>query len=326
MIITRTPMRISLFGGGTDMPEFYQQAGYGAVVNFAINKYIYVSLNDKFDGKIRVSYSKQETVDTPDELQHEIVKQALNHWGLKGLEITSVSDIPGEGSGLGSSSSFTVGLCHGLIRYIDRQSNFHPFILAEVAHVIEREECGYPVGKQDHFAAAYGGLHFYTFHQDGRAVAELMRYSMETKYFLENHLMLFWTGRSRNGNPLLDEQGRRFLSKESMTAGLVLRSLAREAHDLLAKGNAEALGELFNEAWEAKKRLTTVSDAWIDEIYDRAILAGAEGGKICGAGGGGFLLLVANPRVQMDVEEAVGLRRVRFEIENRGSQVIYKGD
>lgn len=324
MIQTRTPLRISLFGGGTDMPEFFTRH-IGAVVSFCINKYIYISVNEKFDGRTRVSYSKTEIVDDPKKLEHDLVREALKYSGLSGLEITSVSDIPGEGSGLGSSSAFLVGLLVALTGHVNGSVEAHPSVFAQTAHLIERFECGYPVGKQDHYAAAHGGLHYYQFNQDGTVFAELIKYSKEVKRFLENEVMLFYLGRTRKANTILGEQARRFVGEETTEAGISLRDAAMATRMALEDGRTNDIGWMMHEAWKRKKKLSTVSDAEIDDIYERAVKAGALGGKVCGAGGGGFMIFVAKPECQRGIEEAIGLRRVRFEIADQGSQVVYRG-
>lgn len=323
MILTRTPLRLSLFGGGTDMPEFFTRHP-GAVLSFTIDKYIYVGVNEKFDGLTRVSYSKTEIVDQPWKLEHDLARETLEHFDLKGLEITSVSDIPGEGSGLGSSSAFTVGLVVALTRYLDGDMNVHPSVFAGRAYEIERNECDHPVGKQDHYAAAHGGLHYYGFNMDGTVNAELIHLTPNLRCFLEQNIMLFWTGKTRSANAILRQQARNIsILDKSYNSLTYLVEYAREARNLLEDERFEQIGHMLDGAWVYKKGLAAVSDSEIDRIYSRAKSAGAEGGKLCGAGGGGFLMLVAHPSVQRAVEEAVGLRRVRFHVEERGSHVVY---
>ena len=322
MIITKTPLRLSLFGGGTDLPEFYTRRP-GAVVSFAINKYIYVSVNEKFDGRTRVSYSKTEDVDEPWKLEHDLARETMGYYGLKGLEITSVSDIPGEGSGLGSSSAFTVGLVTALMHKLRGDIKTHPSYYAQMAYDIERNGCDHSVGKQDHYAAAFGGLHYYQFNPDGSVNAELIHLTEKLRHFLEGNVMLFWTGRTRKADTILKEQADRLAKKETIAYGEFLAGYAQEARNLLEDGKFDKIGLLMDWAWKYKKELTNVSDEEIDMIYSRAKLSGALGGKICGAGGGGFLMLIADPVDQSAIENAVGLRRVRFCIEECGSRVIY---
>lgn len=321
MILSKTPLRISLFGGGTDLPEFFTRAS-GAVVSFAISKNIYVGVNEKFDGRTRVSYSKTENVDSIWKLEHDLVRETLAHFRVKGVEITSVSDIPGEGSGLGSSSAFIVGLVTALTGYLKR--NPDPRVCAQLGYAIERNSCGHPVGKQDHYAAALGGLHYYQFNPDGSVDSERVPITPTLKSFLEENIMLFWTGRSRKADGILREQAKNLKGSEAFETGLFLSEAARECRRFLADESFYSLGQLMDRAWRHKKRLARVSDNEIDNLYHRAKQAGAIGGKICGAGGGGFLMLIADSEVQRAIEEAVGLRRVRFCVEECGSQVVYK--
>lgn len=290
MIITRTPMRISLVGGGTDIPEFYKRE-FGAVVSFAIDKYIYVAVNRKFDGRTRVSYSQTENVDDPAELRHELVRETLAHFDLKGLEITSVSDIPGEGSGLGSSSAFTVGLCKALVKYMDGRINVHPSMFADVAYGIERSRCGKFVGKQDHYAAAYGGVHYFQFNPDESVHAELLPLKSDKKFFLERDLMLFWTGQTRSAAPILEDQSARMEHTEGVfMAANFLRDLALRMLDDFRVGDISHVGRMLHEGWKLKQAFAKdVTDTVMGMIYARAMEAGAIGGKLCGAGGGGVL-------------------------------------
>lgn len=321
MILSRTPLRVSLFGGGSDMPEFFTQSP-GAVVSFCINKYIYVGVNEKFDGRTRVSYSRTETVGDPAELEHDLVREALKFFQLKGLEITSISDIPGEGSGLGSSSAFTVGLVAALNHYL-HNIDPHPSVYAQMAYHIERERCGHPVGKQDHYASAHGGLKFYQFNQDGTVNADPIKLTKTLRTWLESCVMLFWTGRTRRANIILKQQAFGFANESRLNFGKYLVEYAREVRLLLEDEKLESLGELLDGAWQYKKNLASVSNDEIDILYARARSAGAEGGKLCGAGGGGFLMLVAKPENQSAIEEAICLRRVPFKVEERGSQVVF---
>lgn len=301
-------------GGGTDLPAFYQCHG-GAVVSLAIDKYIYISINPHFDGGIRLSYSKTENVERPSQLKHDIVRTCLE--GQNGLEITSVSDIPGEGSGLGSSSSFTVGLLNAL-KHIPGTCN-----LAEMAYLAE-VRCGHGAGKQDHYAAAYGGMHLFKFNQNGSVCVEPLL-DREERDDLQSKLMLFWTGKTRQASKILKQQAIA-VGKDGPAefAALDMRDIALELYRQLKYGNIDMVGYYLHENWELKKKLAPgISDPWIDDIYEKALEAGATGGKICGAGGGGFLLLFAQPEDQPTIEKTVGMRRIPFRIEEEGSKVIY---
>lgn len=324
MIITRTPLRISLVGGGSDMASFYHQS-YGAVVSFAINQYIYVSLNPKFDGKTRASYMENEIVEDPINIKHDLIRGALSYFQVRGIEITSVSDIPGEGSGLGSSSAFMVGLTLGLLKYTNRPINMHPAHFADLAYHLERERCHHVVGKQDHYAAAHGGLYFYRFNQDDTVSTEPIHIPDDQQYKLERELMLFWTGMTREANPILVSQEKRLEDDPRIrTAGEKLRDLAVQLKEELRSGNTDCVGAFLHENWRLKKKLSHgISETWTDDLYQRALEAGASGGKLCGAGGGGFLLLAVKQEKQAEVERAVGLRRVPWKMCMKGSMVVY---
>lgn len=324
MIITRTPLRVSLVGGGTDMPGFFTRQ-YGAVVSFAIDKYVYVSVNPKFDGRTRVSYSKTEDVAHRTEIQHDIAREMLNYFDLNGLEITSVSDIPGSGTGLGSSSAFAVGLGLALRAYRGWALNQHPSLYAQLAYEIERDWCQHPVGKQDHYAAAYGGLHYYRFNEDDTVTAELLPLSENNTHWLEETLMLFYTGRSRSADIILKDQEEFLIKSKGVWIGSNLRDLANQLEVELASNIVDNVGDYLREAWELKKRMSGgISLGAIDAIYEKAMRAGATGGKLCGAGGGGFMLFSVPQGRQIDVARALdGLQRLPFKIEPEGSCVIY---
>lgn len=325
MIITRTPLRVSLAGGGTDMPGFFTRQ-YGAVVSFAINKYVYVSVNPKFDGRVRVSYSKTEDVVHRSELKHDIAREMLTYFDENGLEITSVSDIPGSGTGLGSSSAFAVGLGMALRAQKGWALNQHPSVYAQLAYEIERDWCKHPVGKQDHYASAYGNLHYYKFVEDDTVTAELLRLDENKIHWLEETLMLFYTGRSRSADMILKDQEENLAKGEgAWIAGVGLRDMADRLRAELRQGIIENIGEYLNDAWRLKKRLSGgISMSYIDAIYEKAVAAGAIGGKICGAGGGGFMLFAVPQGRQLDVEKALtGLTRMPFKIEREGSCVVY---
>lgn len=321
MITVRTPLRISLAGGGTDMEAFYKRQ-VGAVVSFAIDKYLFISLNKKFDGKTRVSYSITENVDNPIHLKHDLAREVLGYFGTTGVEITSISDIPGEGTGLGSSSAFTVGLINALSAYTTPGINLTESALAELAYYVEKKLCHHPVGKQDHYAAAHGGLKFYQFNANEIVDVETLGDPAILRG-LENHLMLFYTGATRQAGHILTEQEKN-LQQGDTRLGVQLRALAIELRDNLRHGNFFALGDILARGWAWKKQLAIgITNDWINDLYDKAIDAGAIGGKLLGAGGGGFLLFAVHQAQQNDVTAALGLRRVPFRIECEGSKVVY---
>ena len=296
MVITRTPLRISLCGGGTDMSEFYLKHG-GAVVSFAINKFIYIMVNPKFDGGVRVSYSITENVDEPEQLKHDIVREALKHAKVSGVEITSVADIPGGGSGLGSSSSFSVGLVLALKRYLGHPTNRHPGDLAINAYDLEREMCKHPVGKQDHYAAAYGGLHYYHFNQDETTNTLPITLSKNNRRLMVYNMLLFWVGKTRQADTILPTLAKRLKDNKAAEANAMqMMTDAMELRDCLNNNDISELGEFLHENWMMKKELASgISNPIIDEYYQKALDAGASGGKLCGAGGSGFLLFYADP-------------------------------
>jgi D-glycero-alpha-D-manno-heptose-7-phosphate kinase len=204
--------------------------------------------------------------------------------------------------------------------------NAHPSVFAKAAYEIEREGCKKPVGKQDAYISSFGGLHYFQFHSDDTVSAELLRITVMTKYFLETNLMLFWTGKSRKGDAILRVQARNLEANEETRAkALFLAEYARQARMALEDERYDEIGIMLDEAWVHKKKLAGISTPEIDEIYKKAREAGAQGGKVCGAGGGGFMIFLADPKCQRDIEEAIGLRRVRFEIDEKGSTVIYNG-
>ena len=324
MIITKTPLRISLVGGGTDLPEFYRQYG-GAVVSFAIDKYIYVILNKKFDGGVRVSYSVTVNVNEPEMLKHDIVREALKSYDDNGVEVVSIADIPGGGTGLGSSSSFSVGLTLALRTYHKEPTNRHPSELALLAYALERGLCKHPVGKQDHFAAAYGGFNYFYFDKDGTVITIPIHLSEANLGMMQHNMMLFWVGKTRHADKILKDQARGlrddpFVYEDAMA----MKNLAVSLNHELQKDNISSIGTFIGLNWQLKKNLALgIAPKEIRNYYDAAMEAGASGGKLCGAGGSGFLLFYAPYEYHAAIEKAVGLRLVPFKICNEGAQVIY---
>lgn len=318
MIITRTPIRISLVGGSTDMPQFYKQA-LGAVVSLTIDKYVYVCVNKRFEQNYRISYSKLEEVGDVSEIEHRLVREAIGLTNIKiPLEITSVADIPGSGTGLGSSSAFTVGLLNALLK------DDKPNILAERAYVVEAEKCGYPVGKQDQYASAYGGMNYMTFGKNNVCVRNIP-ISSSWKEDFEKHALLLWTGISRESTSILRSQGNAFDEKKTIAVGKELAEMARNFYEAILYGKSiKHLAEFISLAWENKKRLSPeISNEYIDEWYSKAMEIGAWGGKLLGAGGGGFFLFLAPQYLHKPIIEATKLRKIPFHIELEGSKVIY---
>jgi D-glycero-alpha-D-manno-heptose-7-phosphate kinase len=324
MIITRTPLRISFAGGGSDLPAFYKQE-QGAVVSTAIDKYIYITVNPKFDHKIRASYSVTEIVDGVEEVQHELVREALYLLNIKqGIEITSISDIPSQGTGLGSSSSYTVGLLNALYAYKGHMAGAER--LADEACHIEIERCRKPIGKQDQYIAGYGGLQFIRFNPDGSVFTDPIICSPTTRKRLQSRLLLLYTGLTRQADTILTEQTQETLTNGAKRA--VLRRMVNLAHQLceaLGRDDIDAFGEILHTGWLEKRKLATnISNGSIDDWYERARVAGAIGGKLLGAGGGGFLLLYADPADHANICRALPeLRPIPFHFCPQGSKIIY---
>lgn len=324
MIISRTPLRMSFVGGGSDLPVFYRKFG-GAVVSTAINQFVYITVNRKFDEKIRVSYSKTEEAKTVDRIKHPLVREGMKMLGIDGgVEITSIADIPARGSGLGSSSSFTVGMLQALHAFSGRHAGAEQ--LAREACEIEIGRCGEPIGKQDQYAAAYGGLNFIQFNPDESVFVEPIICKRETIEQLQAHTLVFYTGITRSASAILKHQQTALATEKKKQN--VTRKMVELAHDLrreLQHNRAASFGEIIHEGWRLKKSLTAgiTSDA-IDDWYELARKAGAIGGKLLGAGTGGFLMFYAPPDRHEAIARALGkLRRMKFAFEPSGSRIIF---
>jgi D-glycero-alpha-D-manno-heptose-7-phosphate kinase len=324
MIIARSPLRITLGGGGTDLPSYYSDHG-GFLVAAAIDKYVYVTVMRPFTEGVYLKYSELEHVTSVDEVRHRIIREALSMQNLRTpqIEITTLADIPA-GTGLGSSGSFTTALLKAL--YAHRRQLIHPQELAELACHIEIERLGEPIGKQDQYIAAYGGLTCFTFHKDGSVTAEPLRISMDTMFDLEDNILLFFTGYSRNAGSILEDQDKRTKSNDDgMLANLhFVKELGRLSKDALEKGDTARFGELMHQHWEHKKRRSgCISNPVIDEWYDLGIKNGALGGKLVGAGGGGFLMFYTADRNRLRHAMArAGLEEVRFGFDFEGTKVV----
>lgn len=324
MIITRTPFRISFAGGGTDLPDFYRLS-FGAVVSTAINKYMYVIVNKRFTDAIRVSYySRTEVVDSADEIQHPIVREALKLVGVtKGIEIASIADVHA-GAGLGSSGSFTVGLLNALYAYKGTLKSAEE--LARDACHIEIDILGEPAGKQDQYIAACGGFRYIQFNSDDSVFTEPIVWAKEKKDSLQQNLLMLYTGDIREARHILGEQRDNIRQGDRLD---LLTGMRDMAVDLKTKLNGDAspyiIGQVMDEGWRFKKQLArNISNDKIDDSYQRALTAGATGGKILGAGGGGFLLLYCPLAKQKRVKQALaGWRQLDFAFEPEGSKIIY---
>lgn len=324
MIITRTPLRISFIGGGSDLPAFYEQE-QGAVISTGIDKYIYITVNPKFDHKIRASYSVTEIVDSVGELRHELIREALRLLEIEqGIEITSISDIPSEGTGLGSSSSYTVGILNALYAYRGAMAGAER--LARESCYIEMDRCAKSIGKQDQYIAAYGGLQYIRFNPDGSVFVDPVICSAATRQQLQDGLLLLYTGLTRRAGDILTEQSQNTQNDEAKRASLRrMVGLAGQLHEALSRDNLDAFGEILHCGWLEKRKLASgISNGLIDEWYERARCAGAIGGKLLGAGGGGFLLVYAHPERHSDICRSLPeLRPVPFHFSPQGSKVIY---
>jgi D-glycero-alpha-D-manno-heptose-7-phosphate kinase len=324
MIITRTPLRVSFAGGGTDLRVFYSH-GRGAVLSTSIDKYIYITVNPKFDHKIRASYSITEMVDSVPELKHELIREALKVVGIEGgVEITSISDVPSRGTGLGSSSSYTVGLLNALYAYTGRLVNAER--LAAEACQIEIEICGKPIGKQDQYIAAYGGLQFIQFNADGSVFVDPIPCDREFREQLQRNLLMLYSGVTRSADEILDEQSRNTEQNgAAMTDLLKMRDLADQLRECLCSGQLDGFGEVLHAGWTLKKTLAAgISNPEIDSWYDKARCHGAVGGKLLGAGGGGFLLLYAHPECHEEICRALpNLKPMPFRFAPQGSKIIF---
>ena len=321
MIIVQTPLRISFFGGGTDFPSYFLSEG-GCVLTTTIDKYIFIVIKNRFDDKLRLGYTKTELVDHLDELEHELIREALRKTGItRGVEVTTLGDIPSAGSGLGSSSTVTVGALHAMHTFNGDLVTAEQ--LAFEACDIERSILGAPIGIQDQYIAAFGGLRFIEFGRNGQVNIKKVNIDVDAKRRLNENTMLFYTGITRSSNKILKEQ-KKNVKKQTLILDNIKR-IAHTAHDELCSGNLDAIGELLHESWLLKKQLATrVSNNEIDEMYATARSAGALGGKVAGAGGGGFLILYCPHSKQADVRKALsGLKELPFLLEHDGSKVIF---
>ena len=324
MIITRTPLRISFAGGGTDLPDFYRSYGGGAVTSAAIDKYVHVLVNEKFDRSIRVAYTRTENVDRLDDLQHGLVREAMRLAGVhEALEVHTIADIPAEGTGLGSSSTLTVGLLNAL--YAFRGVLKDPAELAEEACRIEINILGGTLGKQDQYIAAFGGVEYFDFRADDTVRTSPIPLSTPDRLALSDHLSLFYTGITRKAQGILVQQNSR--TEENKDSLLRLRDLAGTARNAIVRRDWVGLGAVLDEGWRLKRGLTKgISSDEIDRQYAIAKEQGAYGGKITGAGGGGFLLLLHPPERSHQIAAALSpMTRLPIRITPEGSRILFVG-
>lgn len=323
MILSRTPLRMSYVGGGSDLPAFYREEG-GAVISTAIDKYMYIAINRKFDGRIRLSYSRTEDVATPDEIEHPLVREALAMTGITGgIEIASLADIPSKGSGLGSSSTYTVGLLNALYAYKSQFASKER--LAREACEIEIDRCGEPIGKQDQYAAAYGGLNLIRFHPDETVSVDPVMCKPELLRQLEDWTLVFFTGRTRSASAVLRDQSRALLETDRKRLMRRMVELAFELKQELESGTLDGFGALLDENWRLKAQISAgITDPQIDAWYEAGMSNGALGGKLLGAGNGGFMMFFAPPSQHAAIKAALSdLEPVHFGFDRHGAQIVF---
>ncbi len=321
MIIVQTPLRISFFGGGTDFPSFFLEEG-GCVLSSAIDKYIFVSVKERFDDKLRIGYTQTEMVDCVDDIQHELIRESLRMTGIRSsLEVTTMGDIPSEGSGLGSSSTVTVGALHAMYTYLGEMVSAET--LAREACGIEIDHLKKPIGIQDQYIAAYGNLRYFEFLPDGQVKTEKVKLDPESRRAFNDRFLLFFTGVSRRADNILKEQKENI--KDRIAILREIKQMVHEARRMLDDGDFDTFGRLLHESWKLKKSLAgSITNGAIDDMYELARRNGAIGGKITGAGGGGFLLLYVPYENQLSVRNALcGLRELPFRLESDGTKVIF---
>ena len=323
MIVSRAPLRISFLGGGSDLPAYYREKG-GAVLSTSVDKYMYVTVNQKFDNNIRLSYSITENESSIQQIKHPIVRNTLELLDIQGgVEITSISDIPSQGSGLGSSSSYTVALLQALYAY--KGESISKEELGRLSSHIEIDLCGDTIGKQDQYAAAFGGLNLIEFNEDDSVTVNPVMCKPETIKKMEESIIVFYTGRTRSASTLLAEQSDNMKRAEKRKLMSNMVSLAYDMKNLLENDDIESLGELIDQNWQLKRQMTEgISDLQIDGWYSKGILAGATGGKLLGAGNGGFMMFFAPKEKHAKIIEAMkGLQRLPFSFDDKGSKIVF---
>jgi D-glycero-alpha-D-manno-heptose-7-phosphate kinase len=325
MIITRSPLRVTLGGGGTDLPSYYETHG-GFLIAAAIDRYVYITIHDTFQQEFIIKYSRLERVNSIGAIEHPIIREALQLTEIEekgSLEVTSMADIPA-GTGLGSSGSFTTALLKAL--HAHQKHLIHPQELAEQACDIEINRLREPVGKQDQYIAAFGGITCFEFAKDGKVRAWPLRISEEMRYNLEDNLLLFFTGYARSASTVLKEQNDRSKTMDpDMLANLhFVKELAVESQQALEAGNLREFANLMNVHWQNKKKCSNnMSNSHINDLYDVAMANGALGGKLIGAGGGGFLMFYSEEKTKLrHVMREQGLKEVRFKFDFEGTKLL----
>lgn len=323
MIIARAPFRVSFCGGGSDIPAFYEKYG-GCVLSCSIRKYVYIALHPSFNkSTITLKYSKTEEVADFNEINHKYFKIILKDYDLKGVEIASMADIP-SGTGLGSSSAFTVATLKAIKAY--KKMSYSKYALASEACEIEITKAGSPIGKQDQFASAFGGLNFIVFNKDGKVTVQPLLIPGDGESRLQNNLLMFYTGLTHDANQILAEQSQNIINKDDkIDAQIKLCEIAKSLKKHLEKGNIDYLGKALKESWQIKKTLSSgIANPYIDSIYEKGMKAGAMGGKLLGAGGGGFFLFYVKPEFQKSVRNALKeYPEIEFQIDYEGATIVH---
>lgn len=325
MIISRTPFRISFAGGGSDLPSFYKRSE-GAVLSTSIDKYMYIAIHPYFQKEqLQLKYSKTELVNSIADVQHPIFREVLDMYKLSGVDLNSIADIP-SGTGLGSSSSFTVGLLNAVRAYLGKASSAEK--LAQLACDIEINRVGSPIGKQDQYAAAYGGLNFITFYGNETVNVEKIIMKPEKYRELDENLIMVYVGGEHSANDILKGQQQAYDNKKKFETQLGMVQLAYDLRNSLQDNNIDDFGRILHEGWLMKRSLMTeISNNTIDKLYQKGIEAGALGGKLLGAGGAGFLLFYCpKEKQEMFREQMLDYKELKFSFDNFGSKIIYVGD
>lgn len=324
MIISRTPLRLSFVGGGSDLPSYYRNFG-GSVISSAINRYVYINLHDSFDSQVRVAYSKVESVQKFSNVKHSLVRNCANLMQLDaGIEITSIADIPATGTGLGSSSSFTVGLLNCMHSYLGQTVSAE--ILADKACQVEINLCKEPIGKQDQYAAAYGGMNIFNFNPDETVKTETIYLKKDVEKMLFQNLLIFYTGGTRSASEILNDQNIKNQTSRNDKLLQKMVGLVNPFKSAVMNKDLATCGEILHENWMLKKNLaSSITNSSIDSIYESAISAGALGGKLLGAGGSGFMIFLVEPKNHDSVTAALSkLRREHWEIDHLGTTIVYR--
>ncbi|MDE1892477.1 MAG: GHMP kinase [Betaproteobacteria bacterium] len=323
MIVSKTPLRMSFVGGGSDLPAFYREEE-GAVLSTSIDKYMYICVNKKFDGRIRISYTRTEDVEHRHQVEHPLVREALHLVGIEGgIEIASMADIPSKGSGLGSSSTYTVGLLNALFAYRNQFASKEK--LSRQACEIEIDRCGEPIGKQDQYAAAYGGLNLIRFHPDDSVSVDPVISKPSLLQEMEDSILVFFTGRTRSASAVLANQSAAMQTTDSRMLMRRMVQIAFEMKEQLESGTLDHFGDLLDENWRLKTQLASgISDPQIDSWYAKGIAKGALGGKLLGAGNGGFMMFYAPKERHIEISNALAdLKPVKFRFDRAGTQIVF---